>query len=973
MKTSIVNRLRRFLLIPLIAILALSAVLWTFNLRELNNYNTSMSNLLEKRNQLRLVQHNVEGLVSELRGFMAMRNDSFLTLIDARQADAQSQIKAYSQLPLTGKERTFIEGIKRDLKVYTDKIIPEGIALARAANYQAINTKAGNSQNGYTNFVNSIRNRLEAQMEVYTDDIEQVQKEHQRYIMYSLSGFLSLLILILILSYWVTTRFGREIGKPLEVLTASARRISQGEYILIPPLNHNDELGELEHAFNQMVRRMEEKESDLLSQNDELTAHQEELYAQQVELEETVQKLTDKENILLRRNQLSTSLATEIEVESMLKQVLDSILDLTGSQIGAAIILDHELEDHFVSKGIAHEQIDILLAHIYEGMSGRAIAEKSVLTLERMARTDESGHHASYPIHDLYMPLLNRDGEVVALLVVTRLNGYAFTHADLDEFSALTRQISLAVENAVVYKKTQQASLLNQAILNSALEGICLIDPQGELLAANHSWCDMYGVEKPEDIQTLTMAELSRKIHHRFKQPDEIFAFYHQAITGTLDETQELTVEIIQPTYRVIRMYYRKVINDHAGVIGWVIVCRDITREHEIDRMKSEFVSTVSHELRTPLSSILGFVEIMLQRKINPDKQTRYLNTIYKEARRLTNLINDFLDVQRMESGHQEYQKEMISLRNVVEEVIHTHHSDTHPIHLECRTSQDTIYADHEKIQQVVTNLLSNAIKYSPNGGTVTLTIDMCAERPQDVCLHITDEGLGIPADAIPHLFEKFYRVDNSDRRKIGGTGLGLAICSEIIKAHNGLIHVSSTLGSGSTFTISLPTAITSSHGLPYVPPASESTNRTPIVEKKLSGHILIVEDDESLRTYLAEELGNFLTQKGITIVHALNGEQALQSIADDPPLLIILDIMLGEGKDGWDILQEIKRQEAYQSIPIVISSALEEREKGIGYGISEYLIKPYAAEKLTSTVWNLLQQQEAEGHVFIPEDQEKD
>ncbi|WCN36984.1 ATP-binding protein [Aneurinibacillus uraniidurans] len=973
MKTSIVNRLRRFLLIPLIAILALSAVLWTFNIRELNNYNTSMSNLLEKRNQLRLVQHNIEGLVSELRGFMAMRNDSFLTLIDARQADAQSQIEAYSQLPLTGKERTFIEGIKRDLKVYTDKIIPEGISLARAANYQAINTKAGASQTGYTNFVNSIRNRLETQMGVYTDDIEQVQKEHQRYIMYSLSGFLSLLIMILILSYWVTTRFGREIGKPLEVLTASARRISQGKYTLIPPLNHDDELGELEHAFNQMVHQMEEKESNLLSQNDELTAHQEELYAQQVELEEAVQKLTDKENILLRRNQLSTSLATEIEVESMLKQVLDSMLDLTGSQIGAAIILDHELKDRFVSKGIAHEQIDILLAHIYEGMSGRAIAEKSVLTLERIARTEESGHHASYPVHDLYMPLLNRDGEVVALLVVTRLNGYAFTHADLDEFSALTRQISLAVENAVVYKKTQQTSLLNQAILNSALEGICLIGPQGELLAVNHSWCDMYGVEKPEDIQTLTMAELSRKIHQRFKQPDEMFAFYHQAINGTLDELQELTVEIIQPTYRVIRMYYRKVINDHAGVIGWVIVCRDITREYEIDRMKSEFVSTVSHELRTPLSSILGFVEIMLQRKINPDKQTRYLNTIYKEARRLTNLINDFLDVQRMESGHQEYQKEMISLRNVVEEVISAHHSDIHPIRLECRTSQDTICADHEKIQQVVTNLLSNAIKYSPNGGTVTLTIDMCAERPQDVCLCITDEGLGIPEDAIPHLFEKFYRVDNSDRRKIGGTGLGLAICSEIIKAHNGLIHVSSTLGSGSTFTISLPTAITSSHGLPYVPPAPESTNGTPIVEKELSGHILIVEDDESLRTYLAEELGNFLTQKGITIFHALNGEQALQSIADDPPLLLILDIMLGEGKDGWEILQEIKRQEAYRSIPIVISSALEEREKGIGYGISEYLIKPYAAEKLTSTVWNLLQQQEAEGHVFIPADQEKD
>lgn len=964
--TSIVNRLRRFLLIPLIAIFVLSAVLWTFNLRELNGYNTSMSTLLEKRNQLRLVQYNFEGLVSELRGFMAMRNDSFLSLIDQRQDDVANRIASYSKLPLTGKERAFIQGVQRDIKIYTDKYIPEGIALARAANYQEIKVKSGNAQTGYTSFTNNIRNRIEVQMEAYTIELEEEQQKHQNYITYSLGGFLGLLIIILVLCYWIITRFGREIGRPLEVLTASARRLAQGDYTPVPAMNRDDELGELERAFNQMVRGMESKENDLLSQNDELTAHQEELYAQQVELEEAVQKLTEKENILLRRNQLSTSLATEMNVSNMLTQVLDSMLTLSGSQVGAAVVLDHELEERFVSRGLSHEQMDIVLAHLHEGMSGRAISEKRVLTLGRMTRADESAHHESYTVHDLYMPLLNRDGDVMALLVVTRLSGYAFTSAELEEFSALIRQISLAVENAVVYSKTQQTSLINYTILNSALEGICLIDPHGKLLAVNHSWCGMYGVEKPEDIQTLTLQHLAGNIRRRFKQPDEMFAFYNQAVAGTLDETQELTVEIIEPIYRVIRMYYRKVVNDDSGIIGWVIVSRDITREHEIDRMKSEFVSTVSHELRTPLSSILGFVEIMLQRKINPDKQTRYLNTIYKEARRLTNLINDFLDVQRMESGHQEYVKEDISLRTIVEDVIAAHHSATHPIALECWTERDTVCVDKAKMQQVVTNLLSNAIKYSPNGGTVTLIIDACAERPQDVCLHVKDEGLGIPEDAIPHLFEKFYRVDNSDRRKIGGTGLGLAICAEIMKAHNGLIYVSSTLGQGSTFTVCLPTTIATAQ-LPAVAPRPETGKLSN--NQKLSGHILIVEDDESLRAYLAEELGNFLTQKGIEIVHALNGEQALQSIAWNPPLLLILDIMLGEGKDGWEILQEVKRQEPSRSIPIVISSALEEREKGFGYGISDYLIKPYPAEKLTSTVWNLLQQKEAAGHVFVPKE----
>ncbi|MBN6188338.1 response regulator [Aneurinibacillus sp. BA2021] len=970
MRKSIVNRLRLFLLIPLLAIFALSAVLWSFNIRELNSYNRDMADLLEKRNQLRLIQYAFEAEISEIRGFIAIGNDAFLARIDAQKNKAVNSLEAYRALPLTPAERSFIDSITRDIATYNEKYMPAGIKLGKARDYQGINDLANNK--GATSFVNNIRERLEKQMEAYTKQLNDEQTKHQSFITYSLGGFFAFILLILGLSFWITTRFGREIGRPLQTLTASAQRLSEGQYEPVTEMNREDEIGDLARAFNQMIKDIEEKEVDLLSHNQELTAHQEELYAQQIELEETVEKLIDKENLLLRRNQLSSSLATDIEVGNMLSKTLDSMLSLTRSQIGAIIVLDEEIEERVVGRGISESQLTALLAHLHSGMSGRTITEKTIHTLERKTHAGEQDYHETYPVYDLYVPLLDREDNVIALLLLTRLSGLAFTQSELDEVRALGHQISLAVENAVVYNKTQRAHSISQAILNSALEGIALIDTHKKIVAVNHAWCDMYGLDKPEDIASMPDQFFDNIIRPRLKYPEEVSSFYSHAITGALNEMEELTFEMIHPSYRVMKMYHRRVTNENGETLGWVIVTRDITREYEVDRMKSEFVSTVSHELRTPLSSILGFVEIMLQRKITPDKQMRYLNTIYKEARRLTNLINDFLDVQRMESGKQEYNKQPLRLHEVVEEVMQVQQTTFHQIVYNRHTERDIIMGDHEKIQQVITNLLSNAIKYAPSGGTITITLDACASRPQDVCLHIQDEGLGIPQEAIPHLFEKFYRVDNSDRRKIGGTGLGLAICAEIVKAHNGLVHVQSELGKGSTFTVSLPTYM---GAVPLPDPqrplfesqpqaaAAQDTNQA------FFGHILIVEDDESLRTYLSEELGNSLQRRGVNIVHVSNGEKALQSIEQNPPLLIILDIMLGEGKDGWEIIQELKRSETLRSIPVVISSALEEKEKGYGYGIFDYLIKPYPAEKLTSTVWNVLQQANSEGHVFIPKE----
>ena len=355
---------------------------------------------------------------------------------------------------------------------------------------------------------------------------------------------------------------------------------------------------------------------------------------------------------------------------------------------------------------------------------------------------------------------------------------------------------------------------------------------------------------------------------------------------------------------RVVQVYC-KTLNNGEEEIGTIIVHRDITKEHEVDLMKSEFVSTVSHELRTPLASVLGFTELMLHKELKPERKAKYLQTIYNEAKRLSALINDFLDVQRMESGKQTYEKKFLDIIPIIQKVIE--HQEVaavnHHIQLSVDTEQTRILGDKEKIEQVITNLLSNAIKYSPDGGNVIIHI---TDEQDKMIIDIQDEGLGIPKEALPKLFQKFYRVDNSDHRRIGGTGLGLAIVEEIVKSHDGSITVDSNFGKGSTFTIAFPKVV-----------MDEEEKPVDSIIPKLRYNILVVEDDLSL----ADLLKNELLESGFHVSYYKSGSQALEYIKESPPDAIVLDIMLEEDEvDGWMIMKELKENERLKNIPIFVS-----------------------------------------------------
>ena len=258
-------------------------------------------------------------------------------------------------------------------------------------------------------------------------------------------------------------------------------------------------------------------------------------------------------------------------------------------------------------------------------------------------------------------------------------------------------------------------------------------------------------------------------------------------------------------SWRIMESIVQNLLAD-TTVTGIILNSRDITERKEVEQLKDDLVSTVSHELRTPLASLRGFAELMLTREFPPAQQRQYLTIMEKETIRLSTLINDFLDLQRIESGHQTYHFESIDLVPLLNEALALFSFDKtkHAFQITALSSPLIVHADADRIQQVLANLLSNAVKFSPNGGTIRVEAE---QQEEFVVVKMSDEGIGIAAEMVPQLFRKFFRVDNAATRKIGGTGLGLVLVKQIIEAHGGQVWVESTQGEGSTFAFSLPVA----------------------------------------------------------------------------------------------------------------------------------------------------------------------
>ena len=348
---------------------------------------------------------------------------------------------------------------------------------------------------------------------------------------------------------------------------------------------------------------------------------------------------------------------------------------------------------------------------------------------------------------------------------------------------------------------------MNQAILESIVDGVLVADERGNITLANLSASKVLSIKR-EQLLGKSVNELLGL--YSAKGSGWLRTINRWSKHSNLQETQPFLAERLNIEDKYVSLHLSPVFA-RGQFFGTVSVFRDITQEVEVDRMKSEFVSTVSHELRTPMTSIKGFAELMLIGAAGElsESQIRYLEVIRDNADRMSDLVNDLLDISRIESGKTSLDLQPLDLGRLVDEVASSHVAvlidrENKAMHcdVEIAASLPLVDADRDRVTQILNNLLDNAFHYTPENGYITVTLRPAGDR---VRIDVTDTGIGVGQDSLDKIFDRFYRSEEAVVQQVPGTGLGLAIVQSLVAMHGGEIVVASAPGVGSTFTVYLP------------------------------------------------------------------------------------------------------------------------------------------------------------------------
>jgi len=492
------------------------------------------------------------------------------------------------------------------------------------------------------------------------------------------------------------------------------------------------------------------------------------------------------------------------------------------------------------------------------------------------------------------------------------------TNARRMTLAVLTRNflalLFVAVASLILYRdilmrnraEAELARLKHQyeLTLQSVADGIQVLDLQGNTAFVNPAAARMLGYAAEELLGQSMHDILHQTKPNGVPHPREECPLHAPRKEGNLRQDMRELFRRKDGTGFPVE-YLSAPIREHGTVVGTVVTFRDISERQAVERMKDEFVSVVSHELRTPLTSIRGALGLLTSGLIGtlPEKGQRMLEIAVNNTDRLVRLINDILDLERIQSGKVALQRQLCDadalltqatgeMQGMAEKAGVTFVVTPH--------SSLRLWVDPDRIVQTLTNLLSNAIKFSPEGGTVWVSM---ARENEEAVVTVRDQGRGIPADKRESVFERFQQVDASDARTKGGTGLGLTICRSIIQQHGGRIWVESRLGEGSAFSFTVPLWQEAESG--SIPPEG-----SPLV--------LACDDDPSVLAVIQAAL----ERKGYQVVTTTTGHEAVAQAEARQPAVILLDILMPH-MNGWDTMAALQRKPETRRIPIIIFSIL--------------------------------------------------
>ena len=663
---------------------------------------------------------------------------------------------------------------------------------------------------------------------------------------------------------------------------------------------------------------------------------------------------------LSRLSKASLRINESLDLNTVLQEVVDSARSLTDARYGGITTLDEagRLQD-FVTSGLTPEEHQALL----DLPGGAGLFDFLSTYREPLRLRDFSAHPKSQGLTHAFMqvgaflgtPICHRGTRVGNFYLAEKEDGRAFTDEDEETLGMFAAQAALALANARQYRNEQRARADLEALIDTSPVGVVVFDAQsGQLVSLNREASRIVGdlLRPGHSLEQLLEVLTFRRADGREVSLEE-FPLAQALSTGETVRAEEIVIEVPDGRSVTTLVNATPIYSGEGEVESFVVTLQDMTPQEELERLRAEFLGMVSHELRVPLTSVKGAITTLLASStgLDPVEIRQFYRIIDHQTDRMRDLISDLLDVARIETGSLSVTPEPTDVASLIDEARNTFLSGGGRSTTEIDLPPDLpwVMVDRHRIVQVLNNLLSNAARFSEESAAIQLT---AVREDCYVGISVADEGRGISADLLPHLFRKFSSVDSEPgEREPHGTGLGLAICKGIVEAHGGRVWADSDgPGLGTKFTFTVPVAEESPSV--SVPQTTRQTKPSSTPQGP-NGSILVVDDDPHTLKYVRDALAN----AGYTPIVTADPREVAPLIQSSKPQLILLDVVL-PGTDGIKLMEDILEVD---QVPVILLSGYGRDEiiaRAFERGASDYVVKPFSPTELIARIQATLRKQ---------------
>ena len=655
---------------------------------------------------------------------------------------------------------------------------------------------------------------------------------------------------------------------------------------------------------------------------------------------------------LSRLSQASLRINESLDFETVLQGVLDSACSLTGARYGVIALVgaSGRIEDS-VTSGLTSEEHQGFMDFpegmpFFEYLNGisQPLRLRDFHSYMRSLGLPEfrPPFPVSSPLPFLAAPIRHLGESVGAIYVGEK--EVEFTPEDEETLVMFASQAALVIANARRYREEQRARADLETLVNTTPVGVLVFDARtGGLTSVNREARRIVsGLCAPGGSAELLLEVLTFRRADGREVSLEEFPLSQGLSTGETVRAEEIVLQAPDGRSVTTLVNATSIFSEEGEVDSVVVTMQDMTPLEELERLRAEFLGMVSHELRTPLTSIKGSADTLLEasEELDPAEMTQFFRIIRDQSENMRHLIGDLLDVARIETGTLPVAPEPVEAAVLVDEARRRFQSGGGRNNLQIDLPPDLprLMADRRRIVQVLNNLLSNAARHSHELSPIRVS---AVRDGGQVAFSVADDGVGVPAERLPHLFRKFSRLDGEERgRELGGSGLGLAICKGIVEAHGGRIQAESEgPGLGSRFTFTVP-AVEEARA------ARPRRSRPRPRKKQERTRILCVDDDPQTLRYVRDSL----TRAGYAPVVTGDPEEVSRLMAEEAPQLVLLDLML-PGSDGMEVMKEIRE---VSDVPVIFLSAYGQDEvvaRAFDMGAADYVVKPFSPTELAARI----------------------